>query len=291
MNERERERERKRRRERERERQLPPQPPGERAQRASKGCTRPTTLAILMFAMLSPRWLRGASWCFALVLLAVLCASLLVFSVAVEACGLAPEQGYRLVLRLACFLSLPRDRARKFRKQARETHETLQLQTPGERALHVFAAFPGIEPESSEQKRSRNSRNVPAPNARRARAGEPQECPRRPQEAQNDSQAVPNDPQEGQNEPEEGQSELRELPGGFRERFGKDFQGISKQRDATELLGSVAGLGALAPLEIRGCRLPTPPPPMGWVAVGCRLPTPPPPDGMGRKSWFSHGFA
>ena len=53
------------------------QTPGERAQRASKGCTRPTTLAILMLAMLSPRWLRGASWCFALVLLAVLCASLL----------------------------------------------------------------------------------------------------------------------------------------------------------------------------------------------------------------------
>ena len=63
----------------------------------------------------------------------------------------APEQGYRLVLRLACFLSLPRDRARKFRKQARETHETLQLQTPGQRAQHVFAAFPGIEPESSEK--------------------------------------------------------------------------------------------------------------------------------------------
>ena len=113
-----------------------------------------------MLAMLSPRWLRGASWCFALVLLAVLCASLLVCSVAVEACGLAPEQGYRLVLRLACFLSLPRDRARKFRKQARETHETLQLQTPGQRAQHVFAAFPGIEPESSEPKRSRNSHDT-----------------------------------------------------------------------------------------------------------------------------------
>jgi len=124
--------------------------------------------------MLSPRGFRGASWCFALVLLAVLCASLLVCSVAVEACGLAPEQGYRLVLRLACFLSLPRDRARKFRNQARETHETLQLQTPGQRAQHVFAAFPGIEPESSEPKRSRNSRNAPAPNARRARAAREQ---------------------------------------------------------------------------------------------------------------------
>ena len=58
------------------------QTPGERAQRASKGCTRPTTLAILMFAILSPRWFRGAFWCFALVLLAVVCASLLVLSVA-----------------------------------------------------------------------------------------------------------------------------------------------------------------------------------------------------------------
>ena len=51
----------------------------------------------------------------------------------------APEQGYRLALRLACFLSLPRDRARKLRK-----------------------------------KRTRNSRNVPAPNARRARAAREQ---------------------------------------------------------------------------------------------------------------------
>ena len=52
--------------------------------------------------------------------------------------------------------------------------QTFQLQTPGERAQHVFSAFPGIEPESSEQKRSRNSRNVPAPNARRARAAREQ---------------------------------------------------------------------------------------------------------------------
>ena len=61
----------------------------------------------------------------------------------------APEQGYRLALRLACFLSLPRDRARKLWKNAREAYETFQLQTPGERAQHVFSAFPGIEPESS----------------------------------------------------------------------------------------------------------------------------------------------
>ena len=51
--------------------------------------------------------------------------------------------------------------------------------------------------------------------------------------------------QEGQNEPQEGQSELREVPGGFRERFVKDFRGMSKQRDATETLPTqTAGEGA-----------------------------------------------
>ena len=63
------------------------QTPGSRAQRASKGLPRSTTLAILMLALLSPRWLGCASWCFALVLLAIVCASLLVFSVACDACG------------------------------------------------------------------------------------------------------------------------------------------------------------------------------------------------------------
>ena len=63
------------------------QTPGERAQRASKGCTRPTPLAILMLALLSSCWRGCASWCFALVLLAVVCASLLVCSVACDACG------------------------------------------------------------------------------------------------------------------------------------------------------------------------------------------------------------
>ena len=64
-------------------------------------------------------------------------------------------------------------------------------------------------------------------------------------EVQNEPQDAPNDPQEGQNEPQEGQSELREVPGGFRERFGKDLQGISKQRDATETLpAQTAGEGA-----------------------------------------------
>ena len=77
----------------------------------------------------------------------------------------------------------------------------------------------------------------------------PQERPRsaqeRPQEAQHDPQEAPDDPQEGQNEPQAGQSELREVPGGFRERFGQDFRGIFKQRDATETLPTqIAGEGA-----------------------------------------------
>ena len=52
-------------------------------------------------------------------------------------------------------------------------------------------------------------------------------------------------PRMGQNEPQEGQSELREVQGGFRERFGKDFRGTFKQRDATETLpAQTAGEGA-----------------------------------------------
>ena len=69
--------------------------------------------------------------------------------------------------------------------------------------------------------------------------------PRRRQEAQHEPQEAPDDPQEGQNEPQAGQSELREVPGGFRERFGQDFRGIFKQRDATETLPTqIAGEGA-----------------------------------------------
>ena len=50
---------------------------------------------------------------------------------------------------------------------------------------------------------------------------------------------------QGQNEPQAGQSELREVSEGFRERFGKDFRGIYKQRDATETLPTqIAGEGA-----------------------------------------------
>ena len=81
----------------------------------------------------------------------------------------------------------------------------------------------------------------------RAPRENPRSVPGGPKEVQNEPQEAPNDPQEGQNEPQEGQSELREVPGGFRERFGKDFRGISKQRDATETLpAQTAGEGAYA---------------------------------------------
>ena len=87
-----------------------------------------------------------------------------------------------------------------------------------------------------------------SPEAPQSAPGEPQERPKtqsEPQEAQNEPQERPNIPQEGQNEPQAGQSELREVPGGFRERFGQDFRGIFKQRDATETLPTqIAGEGA-----------------------------------------------
>ena len=52
-------------------------------------------------------------------------------------------------------------------------------------------------------------------------------------------------PQVPKNESQEGQSELREVPGGFRERLGKDCRGIFKQRHATETLPTqIAGEGA-----------------------------------------------
>ena len=79
----------------------------------------------------------------------------------------------------------------------------------------------------------------------RAPRENPRSVPGGPKEVQNEPQEAPNDPQEGQNEPQEGQSELREVPGGFRERFGKDFRVIYKQRDATETLpAQIAGEGA-----------------------------------------------
>ena len=96
-----------------------------------------------------------------------------------------------------------------------------------ERFGRVFGA-PRSSPEAPKS----------GPRAPQERPGEPQEVQSEPQEAQHEPQEVPNDPQEGQ-------SELREVPGGFRERFVKDFRGISKQRDATETLpAQTAGEGA-----------------------------------------------
>ena len=84
-----------------------------------------------------------------------------------------------------------------------------------------------------------------SPEAPQERPGAPQEAQDEPQEAQHEPQEAPDDPQESQNEPQEGQSALREVPGGFRERFGEDFQGFLKQRDATETLpAQTAGEGA-----------------------------------------------
>ena len=84
-----------------------------------------------------------------------------------------------------------------------------------------------------------------SPEAPQSAPGEHQEAQSEPQEVQTEPQEAPNDPQEGQHEPQEGQSELREVPGGFRERFGKDFRGISKQREATETFPiQIAGEGA-----------------------------------------------
>ena len=74
---------------------------------------------------------------------------------------------------------------------------------------------------------------------------EPPEAQNETQEVSNDPQEAPNDPQEARHEPQEGQSELREVPAGFRERLGKDFRGILKQRDATETPPTqIAGEGA-----------------------------------------------
>ena len=116
--------------------------------------------------------------------------------------------------------------------------------------------IPNMKPKSSsgagglrESLRERFGRVLEAqeapqrfPRAPQERPGAPQEAQNEPQEAQHEPQEAPDDPQEGQNEPQEGQSELREVPGGFRERFGEDFQGFLKQRDATETLpAQIAG--------------------------------------------------
>ena len=85
----------------------------------------------------------------------------------------APEQGYRLALRLACFLSLPRDRARKLWKQ--RTRNSRNAPAPNARRARA-ACFLSLPRDRARKlrKRSRNSRNVPAPNARRARAAREQ---------------------------------------------------------------------------------------------------------------------
>ena len=109
-----------------------------------------------------------------------------------------------------------------------------------------------MEPKSSsgagglrESLRERFGRVLEGPRGSPEAPRAPQERPGAPQEAQHDPQEAPDDPQEGQNEPQAGQSELREVPGGFRERFGQDFRGIFKQRDATETLPTpIAGEGA-----------------------------------------------
>ena len=79
-----------------------------------------------------------------------------------------------LALRLACFLSLPRDRARKLRTK---THEKLTKRSSSKRPASARSMFSQPSPGSSQKapkKRSRNSRNAPAPNARRARAAREQ---------------------------------------------------------------------------------------------------------------------
>ena len=92
----------------------------------------------------------------------------------------------------------------------------------------MFLEAPGDSPEAPES----------APGALQ----EPPEAQNETQEVSNDA---PNDPQEARHEPQEGQSELREVPAGFRERLGKDFRGILKQRDATETPPTqIAGEGA-----------------------------------------------
>ena len=74
-----------------------------------------------------------------------------------------------------------------------------------------------------------------APRGSPERPGSARRAPGAPREAQSDPQEPQNEPQEGLNEPKEapnetpeGQSELRKVPGGFRERFCKDFRGIYK---------------------------------------------------------------
>ncbi len=86
----------------------------------------------------------------------------------------APEQGYRLALRLACFLSLPRDRARKLWKK--RTRNSRNASAPNARRARAacFLGLPRDRARKAPKQRTRNSRNAPAPNARRARAAREQ---------------------------------------------------------------------------------------------------------------------
>ena len=75
-----------------------------------------------------------------------------------------------------------------------------------------------------------------APGAPQEAQSEPQEAQNEPQEGQSEPKEAENEPQAAQDEPQESLNELREVPGGFRERFCKDFRRIYKQRGATETL-------------------------------------------------------
>ena len=174
-----------------------------------------------------------------MLLLAVACARLLVFSVACDACGSrfsrASRSSIARFLILGVFLEplvFSKNATPSIRKPcfwrsggsqngAKMAPKMLQKSSSGAGGLREslrerFGRL--LEAQEAPQRLPRGSPERP----RRA-PGAPQEAQREPQEVQNEPQEGPNDPQEGQNEPQEGQSELREVPGGFRERFGLDF--------------------------------------------------------------------
>ena len=153
------------------------QTPGERAQRASKGCTRPTTLAILMLALLSPRWLRCASWCFALVLLAIVCASLLVFSVACDACGSRFSRASRSSLVRffwRCFLFFF-ETLDFFEKAQHHPHENLVFRGPGSPTME-----PKLLPKCFEHQAPVRGASGRASGSDLGGFWRPQEAPQRP---------------------------------------------------------------------------------------------------------------
>ena len=183
--------------------------------RASKGCTLPTTLAIFMLAMLSPRW----AICFVVPPGALLW-FFSPFFVLLSSCF--PS------LRAACFRSLPRDRARKLRTKTLETHETFQIQTPGERAQRASKGCTRPTTLAILMLAMLSPRWLRGASWCFALVLLAVLCA---------SLLVFSVAVEA--------LLLVVHPGGFRERFGKDFQGISKQRDATETLpAQTAGEGA-----------------------------------------------